>query len=398
MLKRPGGKDRLDNLEVSYEISINGPRMDDSARRFLSALSMLPSGVAHGDIPVILPDADRAASALRKAGLAFDEAGRLRVLAPLREYVSAEYPADGEALESIISLYIGMVRLRAGKVGRSGGAEAVARLEPETANVEAIFPAALETARAEEAIVAAVYWAEFIRFTGLGSATCIESAARTAESRRMTLLQAFCVQCLGDIALDRSNYNEARRQYKAALTLYRQSGLVLGEANCIQGLGDIALRRSDYDEARRRYEEEALPMFRQIGDILGEANCITGLGNIALEQSNNDKAGEKFEKARSLYRQKRDILGEANCIKSLGDIALRRSNHDEARTQYETALKLYSRIPDPYSIGGTHRRLARIARNDRERRRHVKSARESWKSIDRTDLIAELDEEFGADS
>ncbi len=85
MLKRSGGEDRLDNLEVSYEISIHGKRMDEAGRSLLKVLSLLPAGVAHDDLPAILPHADRGpASTLRKAGLAFDEAGRIRVVAPLR--------------------------------------------------------------------------------------------------------------------------------------------------------------------------------------------------------------------------------------------------------------------------------------------------------------------------
>jgi predicted pyridoxine 5'-phosphate oxidase superfamily flavin-nucleotide-binding protein len=92
-----------------------------------------------------------------------------------------------------------------------------------------------------------------------------------------------------------------------------------------------------------------------------------------------------------------DSEDAAPCIQSLGDIALRRSDHDGARARYEEALALYQRIEDPYSIGGTHRRLARLSA-DQSRKAHVNAAREAWRSIKRDDLVAELAEEFGAEN
>ncbi|HEU4881231.1 MAG TPA: tetratricopeptide repeat protein [Longimicrobium sp.] len=476
MLQRAGGTDRLLNIEASYEISIQGPRTTDEARRLLSILGFLPGGVARGDIEAVFPGhGTRAAALLRQVGLAFDEANRLRLLAPLREYVHREHLPDADDLQTALLHFSGLASLGE-KAGFEGGAEAIARLIPEIENIENTIKQLLDGPASSGAIEAAISLGQFARFTGLGTTVPLEKAIEIASIRGHDKLSARCHAYVGDIALARSDHERARTRYEEALALYKGVGDILGEANCIASLGDIALERSDHESARTRYEE-ALPLYRSVGNILGEANCITRLGDIALESFDHERAraryeealllyrgvgnilgeanciqslgdtalglsdhesarrryeealplyrgvgdilGEagcifslgdiarrwleherartRYEEALPLYRAVGSILGEANCISSLGDIARARSDDESARAHYERALSLYERIPQPYSIGQTHRRLARVAANESLLRRHVDSAKEAWQSIGRDDLVANLIEEFGVE-
>lgn len=213
-----------------------------------------------------------------------------------------------------------------------------------------------------------------------------EEALRRYDQLGDVLGRANCIINLGEIALRRSDYDGARRRYEEALPLYGQVDDMLGRANCIHRLGDIAQRRSDHDGARRHYEE-ALPLYRQVGDVLGRANCIQRLGDIAFERSDHGGARRRCEEALRLYAQVGDVLGQANCIQRLGDIALERSNHDDARRCYEEALELYRIIPEPYSIGWTHLRRAKVAATPTEAQHHRESCIAAWKSIGREDLI-----------
>jgi|GEM_PF-1039501 len=199
---------------------------------------------------------------------------------------------------------------------------------------------------------------------------------------------------LGDIALESSELETAWQRYEQALPLYRRIGHVLGEANCIRRLGDLALRDLDHETARQRYEQ-ALSLYRHIGNVLGEANCIQRLGDLALQDSDHEAARRYFDQALPLYRQIGNVRGEANCIQSLGDIELKLADETGARKRFEEALELYEVFGDPYPVGQARRRLARLAEDEAERAAHVQAAREAWESIDRPDLVQELEEEFG---
>jgi tetratricopeptide (TPR) repeat protein len=400
--------DRLSDLEWSFELSITGPRMTAEARRLLSLLGLLPDGIAWDDLDALLPERSaEAAATLRQVGLAYDdrEAARLRILAPLREFLSRRHPPDGgngpggvapggDDLARLVTFFVTMAATLGPRAGATGGAEAIQRLLADRANIEAMLLRGLAGADPAAAIMAAVGLAEFARFTGMGTPRVLELARNAARELGDPRAQADCIQGLGDIALARSDHEAARRGYAEALPLYRRVGSVLGEANCIKGLGDIALRRSDHEAARRGFAE-ALPLYHRVGAVLGEANCIQRLGDIALRRSDHEAARRGYAEALPLYRRVGDVLGEANCIKGLGDIARERSDHEAAGRGYEEALSLYRRIPEPYSIGWTHVRLARLAAEPDERLRHAREARVNWQLSRRDDLVKSLETEFG---
>ena len=472
------GEGKDSSLQASIRLSLDSPRLEETARRLFAMMGRLPAGLAEEDAVALIDGGGAAARALRQIGIAWGDAqGRTRLLAPIRQVAAALALGDADR-EKLASHYFGLAAREGGKVGAEGGREAIARLSPEIGNFEQLvrLAAGLEgdapTAASGAAVSAASGLAELMRFTGLGSGETLAHLATNAKGSGDTLGEANCIQNLGAVALARSDHAAARTAFEEALPLYREIGDTLGEANCIKGLGDIALARSDHAAARTAYEqalplyrrigntlgeancnfrlgvialersdhaaartafEAALPLYREIGDTLGEANCTFSLGDIALARSDHAAARTAFEAALPLFRRIGNTLGEANCIKSLGDIALARSDHAAARTAYELALPLYRRIgailgeancilslgdialdggdqaaagaqyaaalalyqrrAEPFSIGQTHRRLARISEGA-ERTGQIVAAREAWTSIGRDDLVAELDEEF----
>jgi tetratricopeptide (TPR) repeat protein len=348
LLVRAGGATRDHSIRLAYEFAIGSRLMNEAAQRLLRILACLPGGLAEADVPVVTGPMDgvspRAAeSTLKQHALAFAEAGRLRMLSPLRLYVLDRHQAEIFEIVAACELFLKLAA-EGEKVGRSGGGDASLKLMAEYANASWSVSTALETGD-PEAIGAARGMAQFSRFSGVGGAELLERARELARWRGDRLGEAGCILSLGEIALAHSDHAAARQQFEDALPIFREVGARLGEANCIQSLGDIALARSDHAAARQRFED-ALPIYREVGDRLGEANCIRSLGDIALGRSDHAAARQRFGDALPIYREVGDRLGEANCIFRLGDIALERSDHAAARQRFEDALPIYREVGD----------------------------------------------------
>jgi tetratricopeptide (TPR) repeat protein len=407
LLARDGVKPgRETSWRVSVALSVESRRMTDEARRLLALLGRLPDGVAVADLDALLPEkGHEAAVTLVHVGLAYDDKNRVRVLAPVREYARTEVPPAPDDIAVARGHYAKLGKELGSQTASGKGAEVLARFAPELANIDAMLREGLTTSTDPTPwIDASTAMRDFAYFSRHSLASTFKVALEAARRTGDVFRQAVCLHALGKIASSRSDDNNALQCHKQALRLFckakralSEDGKVkaaLGEADCIFYLGDIARIRSNYDEACRRYEQ-ARARFRKVGWAQGEANCIHGLANVAMSRLRHDEAQRLYEEARALSRSKGDALGEANCLQDLGDLALARSDPSTAREQYRAALLLYTRVPEPYSMGVMHRQLARLAADDAERQTHVAAARELWAQIDRLDLVAKLDTEFG---
>ncbi len=235
---------RLTSLVRSIDLSWQSPRLHEEGRRLFRLLGALPAGMAREDRAALLgDDATEAARQLLAIGLAVSAEGRLDLLPPVRGWARQRAPATEAETDRWCRHYLALLTALGPRIGATGGAQAVTRLTPEVANLEAAFAAASGD-RPPVAVDAAYGLGELLRFTGLGRAAPLEALAQACRAADDLRGEANCIRSLGDIALMRSQHDAARAAYEQALPLYRQVGDVLGEANCIRSLGDIALRRS----------------------------------------------------------------------------------------------------------------------------------------------------------
>ena len=133
---------------MSIELSLTDPRMTPEGRRLLALLGQLPDGIAHQDLTALLPSVGlRAAATLRQVGLVFDEADRLRMLAPIRHHAETAHPPQPADLDHAVTHYCQLANTVGWRVGAEGGAEAAQRILTETGNLTRMLDQAIITDR-----------------------------------------------------------------------------------------------------------------------------------------------------------------------------------------------------------------------------------------------------------
>lgn len=350
------GDDPLHDLDLSVAMSVDGPRMNDDARTVLSALALLPAGVALDDLPVLFPAKGRkAAQALAAVGLGFFEDERLRLLAPVRESTVRHRPASDAQKARLVEHYLGLVTELGDRIGRSDGADALDRLVPEVPNVDATVDLAL-AAGPKPALDAVYGLGEVYRFSGLGALDTLERVANAAQE---PIDVGRCHEALGLVSMHRADLPRAKKHFERAVAMYQAPELALGLANCILFLGEIARRTSKFHQARQHYEE-AIGLYRAMPEVEGEANCLWGLGELSLKAGDPDAARQHIDAGLTIFRSIKEPLGEANCMVTLGEIA-QATGTAGADASFERALALYLRAGDLAGVSSARNGLGALA-------------------------------------
>jgi hypothetical protein len=113
------GHDKRSNLEISIMLSLSSPRMQSSSRtlELLSLMSLLSDGISDVDLVqanLPIPNIPECKTTLVRTSLAYaDHAGRLKVLAPIREYIHLTRPPSLELVRLLRKLLVDMLKLYA---------------------------------------------------------------------------------------------------------------------------------------------------------------------------------------------------------------------------------------------------------------------------------------------
>ena len=172
------------------------------ALRLLSVLSQFPDGIGYIDLADVFPNGQDASDELRRRALVVDEGNRLRVLAPLREYVAKAHEPEPNDARRADRYYLDLLKETV-KIGGPEEAATIARLAPEVSNIEAIFVRSSgERFPAEKKALEG--WIELMLKNDLGSIRRLERILKQAREIGVTAEVVRAMRSLTQIAYSRS--------------------------------------------------------------------------------------------------------------------------------------------------------------------------------------------------
>lgn len=175
----------------------------------------------------------------------------------------------------------------------------------------------------------------------------------------------------------------ARRQYEEALFLSHKSGDKIGAAHSRLGLGQLAIGRMEYHEARANFDR-ARALYKEAGYVLGEALSLQGLAEASYGLVDAAGARSFYQDALTRYRASNLRQGEMQCHLVFGQAAMRSNDLKSAQEAFDSALKSAKVLKDRQGESDSLFLLARLKVRQNKKREAVAlflQTRDNYKAI-----------------
>ncbi len=188
------------------------------------------------------------------------------------------------------------------------------------------------------------------------------AAARRAGDRRG---EAIVLRNLGQVALYRDAYDDARSAFSSAHALFREEGDDRGAAVALAGLGTVLRLLGEHERALDCCHG-ALALFARVGDRHGEAVARLAAGSVWLALGCLAPAGRWFTDAYELCAAIGDRHREAHALKRIAVLHQRRGDLRAAREHAARALAIFRELGDEHCVGYTNQSLGELCLADGE--------------------------------
>ena len=171
---------------------------------------------------------------------------------------------------------------------------------------------------------------------------------------------ALCLQRLGSIARERTDYDRAEDLHRASQRLYAEVADASGLAWARNHLGFVAWLRGELATADVECGA-ALTAFRELGDDEGVAWSLINLGVVSLYRGDLPNAESKLCESLALSQQLGYREGIAWSLNQLGVVELRRGHNERAVHLLDESLAEHRDLGDRWRMASVIEALAEVA-------------------------------------
>ena len=184
-------------------------------------------------------------------------------------------------------------------------------------------------------------------------------------------LAASLTNLLGDVAMTRGDYEQAKELLEDSLALYQKVGDRRFVPRVLAFLGNVSFEQEHYEQAKGLFEE-SLALGRELGEPTAIGMALMSLGYVFLLEGEQERARALLEEAEALSRERRHKGVLINAIDNLGWAALLRGEHERAKSYYEESLALCEELGNELIASESMEGLARISASEGEAERAAK--------------------------
>ncbi|KAJ6591213.1 hypothetical protein DFH09DRAFT_1026273 [Mycena vulgaris] len=331
------GYDKLSSLETSIMISLSSPRLTlaKGAQELLSLLSILPNGISETELlesrTPDIPEPQMCRSTLIKTALAYLDRGRLKVLAPIREYIRMTRPPSESLVQPLRSYLRDLVDVWCGFQEQPDDRIAL-QLLPVLNNISSVFLRALlnenglcSDAELKKTVLSSIFVDQFSWETLHGSSDMLPYIPGVVEKVGDDRLhgQYIChrFQYHGhEIPADEVDGLAAK-----GIAHFQKANNVRSEAELNMALAKYFARHTTDMSKPRQYIDHALMLAKKCGDESMQARVLVVLFSFNLMNSTPRDALSYLREFQRLVRrlgqfrgEARGLILEARILKNMG--------------------------------------------------------------------------------
>ncbi|KAJ7079301.1 hypothetical protein B0H15DRAFT_914174 [Mycena belliarum] len=325
------GYNKQANLNKSIALSLSSPRMlvNPQAGELLSLMSLLPDGVSEETLAQMnlpfAPHIARCKSTLLRCSLIYSGVdGRLRTLAPIREYMREKAPPDAQLFDGLSTYFYDLASLFRNPTDLPDR-ELIQRLSTEFSNIRAVAAYALaHSLHPEDTVRCTIDLLHFNTSAKTGLFDFSSAVEEAVERLADPILKGDYLLALARVEVGRSHGLELA---SAALQCFEESHNLFGQARALYTLASHLSVMGQFQRAIDTADKGAR-FAQQAGNLSMQALCLTASSKAHRNKGDLRTALAYGSEARRLAQASGNMTAEAwvtqqyaSCCVMVGDYA-----------------------------------------------------------------------------